>query len=145
MAEKKLLAHAIVVVCAAHTGYRRAGMALANGENILQPESITETQLAQLKADPKLAVSIQEQQAVPSSASKQSGALDADSLPNCLVEAIALLSPDNSEHFTSSGKPTTEALSELMQTKVSAAERDEAWEQYQAAHSDTQADSQGGE
>lgn len=134
MAEKTLIASLVSVICHAHTGYRRAGMAFSKGENTLKPDSITQTQLAQLKADPRLKVTLAEDALSsspinePTGGNQSDGDLGDSALPANLVEAIQRLDPSNTEHFTTSGKPTTEALSELMQTKVSAAERDEAWE-----------------
>lgn len=134
MAEKTLIASLVSVICHAHTGYRRAGMAFSKGENTLKPDSITQTQLAQLKADPRLKVTLAEDALSsspinePTGGNQSDGDLGDSTLPANLVEAIQRLDPSNTEHFTTSGKPTTEALSELMQTKVSAAERDEAWE-----------------
>ncbi|MCR9628873.1 HI1506-related protein [Vibrio antiquarius] len=133
MAEKTLIASLVSVICHAHTGYRRAGMAFSKGENTLKPDSITQTQLAQLKADPRLKVTLAEDALSGTSLNESTGGNQSDgdlgdsTLPANLVEAIQRLDPSNTEHFTTSGKPTTEALSELMQTKVSAAERDEAW------------------
>ncbi|EHR6781247.1 HI1506-related protein [Vibrio parahaemolyticus] len=133
MAEKTLIASLVSVICHAHTGYRRAGMAFSKGENTLKPGSITETQLVQLKADPRLKVTVAEDALSgstinePTGGNQSDGDLGDSALPANLVEAIQRLDPSNTEHFTTSGKPTTEALSELMQTKVSAAERDEAW------------------
>ncbi|MCR9487228.1 HI1506-related protein [Vibrio alginolyticus] len=138
MAEKTLIASLVSVICHAHTGYRRAGMAFSKGENTLKPGSITNTQLAQLKADQRLKVSVIESEELEESnkagsGNSDSGPVDGGLLPGSLVEAIQRLDPSNTEHFTTSGKPTTEALSELMQTKVSAAERDEAWETFQTS------------
>ncbi|MDW3137062.1 HI1506-related protein [Vibrio sp. 1288] len=134
MAEKTLIASLVSVICHAHTGYRRAGMAFSKGENTLKPDSITQTQLAQLKADPRLKVTLAEDALSSPTSNEPTGGNQSDSdlgdsaLPANLVEAIQRLDPSNTKHFTTSGKPTTEALSELMQTKVSAAQRDEAWE-----------------
>ena len=46
-------------------------------------------------------------------------------------EAVALLDPDNEEHFTRAGKPNAKVLSELMGREVKSAERDTFWENYQ--------------
>ncbi len=52
-----------------------------------------------------------------------------------LVEAIGLLEPGNEEHFTKGGVPSVEALEAVAGvSEVTAAERDEAWEAYQAAN-----------
>ncbi|HHF3031882.1 TPA: HI1506-related protein [Vibrio diabolicus] len=139
MAEKTLIASLVSVICHANTGYRRAGMAFSKGENTLKPGSITPTQLVQLKADPRLKVTLAEDALSgaslnePTGGDQSDGDLGNSTLPANLVEAIQRLDPSNTEHFTTSGKPATEALSELMQTKVSAAERDEAWETFQAS------------
>lgn len=139
MAEKTLIASSIMVICHAHTGYRRAGVAFSKGENALKPDSITQTQLVQLKADPRLKVTVAESALSSTTLDESTGGNPSDgdlvdsALPANLVEAIQRLDPSNTEHFTAGGKPSTEALSELMQTKVSAAERDEAWETFQAS------------
>ena len=49
-----------------------------------------------------------------------------------LRDAIAQLDPSNTDHFTSSNKPQCDALETLMGRPVKAAERDEAWAEYQA-------------
>lgn len=46
-------------------------------------------------------------------------------------DAIQSLNPANPEHFTKDGKPKTDALEDLLGREVSAAERDEAWEEYE--------------
>lgn len=46
----------IAVISAAHPGYRRAGIELAQGKNELDAEELTKAQLAALKADPRLTV-----------------------------------------------------------------------------------------
>lgn len=49
-----------------------------------------------------------------------------------IVNAIGDLDDDEPEHWTKSGKPDASVLSKLLDHPVSAAERDEAWEKYQA-------------
>lgn len=156
MAEKTLIAALVTVNCLAHTNYRRAGMAFSHGENTLQPNSITPTQLAQLQADPRLKVTLADDdgQEGPIKIDLSKAALsqptggdgpqkehldnglaltsvESTSKPETLVDAIKQLDRSNAEHFTSSGKPQVDALAELMQTKVTAAERDEAWDSLQ--------------
>ncbi len=64
----------IIVKNAAHAGYRRAGLALQEGENRFEKANITDAQLAQLKADPRLAVIVEQSQA--SASSHASGTVD---------------------------------------------------------------------
>ncbi len=47
-----------------------------------------------------------------------------------LSEAIDLLKEDNEAHWTNDGKPDAKALSSILGRNVSAAERDEAWQEY---------------
>lgn len=162
MAEKTLIAALVHVHCLAHSGYRRAGMAFNHGENTLQPSDITTAQLAQLKADPRLKVTVADESKetptsdtisdanlpnLASSDGSQGESVDAGdpstsleegeeppAKPETLVDAIKLLDPSNAEHFTGSGKPQVEALSELLGKKVTATERDEAWQFVQDDH-----------
>lgn len=53
---KLLTTAAVIVTCLAHSGYRRAGVGLAKGENRFEADTFTEAQLAQLSADPRLKV-----------------------------------------------------------------------------------------
>ncbi|CCN69784.1 HI1506-related protein [Vibrio nigripulchritudo] len=144
MAKQILIAQLVHVHCLAHTGYRRAGMAFVHGENTLEPDSLTETQLAQIQADPMFKVSLSDpkvsQPEGGHSLSKEplvesglhTGLTTPDpKTPESLVDAILKLDASNASHFTSSGKPQVDALESLMGTKVTAAERDEAWQQVQ--------------
>lgn len=135
----------ILVISSAHTGYRRAGMAFQNGKNVFDSSRITESQLAMLKQDPRLAVSVDEKQAPTGSGGDSSGVVGKGdvSKPDTVVAAIKLLDPENKDLFTQGGKPTTEALSELMGRAVTATERDSAWEAVQ--ESDTLTDEPAGE
>ena len=62
---------------------------------------------------------------------KQSSELSAGRLVKYL-QAIDSLDPDNKDDYTESGKPEVNALKQLVDGDVSASERDEAWEHYQA-------------
>ncbi|MGF1775898.1 HI1506-related protein [Vibrio nomapromontoriensis] len=135
MAKINLITQAITVKNLAHGGYRRAGIAFEKGDNRIEPETITTTQLEMLKQDPRLKVC--DVQASPSG--EQSGAVDAGALSHlvteplaALIEAIKQLDPSNNQHFTSSGKPQVDALAERVGQKVSASERDAAWEAMQS-------------
>ncbi|NKF51367.1 hypothetical protein G3R49_12445 [Shewanella sp. WXL01] len=126
----------IIIHCLAHTGYRRAGLVLCNGENEYPAADITDAQLQTLKADPRLKVSTKEQQ-LPAreidagKALQNQTPLDDVVLGLTFAQAVAKLDPHNKDHFTSSGKPQCDALGELMQKPVSAAERDAMWQDYQ--------------
>ncbi len=144
----------ILVKNAAHTGYRRAGVAFKQGENSFPETAFTESQLAQLKADARLSVSfvaageIQTGQIASNSTDEGtldgsnalSGVIDGDTTgPSAnestvsLVDAIGLLNPDDESHFTKGGKPEIKALEALIGGSVTAAERDAAWEEFKAS------------
>ncbi|EOX3330233.1 HI1506-related protein [Vibrio cholerae] len=115
----------ILVISAAHDGYRRAGVAFKNGENLLPASQFTETQLAQIQADPHLRYELH-QEGVDSG--DASGAVDGVSGGIGLMDAIKQLDPSNEAHFTKSGKPELKALSAIVGRSVTGAERDEAWD-----------------
>lgn len=132
MVEKTLIAYALAVTNLAHNGYRRAGISLDKGTQIIPADTITETQLAQLKADPRITVAVQDETDSSTSDGDQSTSVDNGAVPSTLIEAIALLDPANVDHFLGSGKPSVEALEKLLGHAVTAAERDEAWETFLA-------------
>lgn len=117
------------VVCLAHTGYRRAGLAFEKGDNALDASRLTEAQLAQITADPRLRL---EGQGDNTSSEPTAPVSSAPALT--LAQALAQLQPDNPAHFTQSGKPKTEALEALVKQPVSAKARDSAWAEHQAAN-----------
>lgn len=49
-----------------------------------------------------------------------------------LLTAISELDPDNKDHYTEAGLPQVSALEEILDGDVTAAERDAAWEIYNA-------------
>lgn len=57
-----------------------------------------------------------------------------------LVEAIAQLTEDD---FTGSGKPKVDVLEKLIGKEINAADRDAAWEEYQAQKADADAGAEG--
>ncbi|MCE7638384.1 HI1506-related protein [Vibrio fluvialis] len=133
----------IIVKNAAHAGYRRAGLALQEGENRFDKAKVTDAQLAQLKADPRLAVTVETGETAQ--AGDSSGALVGSNQPTSLanaamqplVDAIKQLNPENEEHFTKAGKPELKPLSAILGREVKAAERDEVWNAIQAAAEST--------
>ncbi|WP_407546546.1 HI1506-related protein [Vibrio parahaemolyticus] len=134
----------------AHTGYRRAGVAFKKGDNRLCSVDFTDSQLAMLDKDPRLSVqklaatsdthadvnlqagplvgsipsvSVDSQE---TGSSKQ--ALDIDAAAQLAVQgAMFQLESDNPAHWTKGGKPEINALSAILERKVTAAERDDAW------------------
>ncbi len=120
----------ILVISAAHDGYRRAGMVFKNGENLLSTSQFTEAQLAQIQADPHLRYELHQEDVNGGDAS---GAVDGVSGNVGLMDAIKQLDPSNDAHFTKSGKPELKALSAILGRNVSGAERDEAWNAMQEA------------
>ena len=138
MEQQMVIAKNVVVNSAAHDGYRRAGMALKAGENILEAGALTCSQLAMLKADPRLAVSYPE----ADTADSTPGAVVQGSLSDgvtgeevkqqiTLISAISQLDPENPAHFTTSNKPQVDVLEKLTGQSVTASERDDAWADYQ--------------
>ncbi|MCG9722114.1 HI1506-related protein [Shewanella sp. Isolate7] len=117
----------LLVVCLAHDGYRRAGMALKRGENSIPLDDLSEAQVAALKADKRLRVS-------ESEVASEEGRVDVPDGDKALSfsDAIAKLDPDNRDHFTGGGKPQCAALEALMGKAISASERDALWAEYQA-------------
>lgn len=114
----------ILVISAAHDGYRRAGMAFKNGENLLPTSQFTEAQLAQIQADPHLRYELHQEDVDGGDAS---GSVDGSADALSIAEAIMQLDPKNEDHFTKSGKPELKALSAIVGRNVSGAERDEVW------------------
>jgi hypothetical protein len=146
----------LLVICLANTGYRRAGLAFAKGENNLPLAELSREQIAAIKADKRLKVS--EPNMVPASRSLDSPgiatplisaaapltlaaapAITAETPPQTQLqtneamsfsEAISLLDKDDPEHFTQGGKPQCTALEGLMAKPFSASDRDAAWNEY---------------
>lgn len=50
----------LLVICLAHTGYRRAGMALTKGENLIPLAELSDEQVAAFEADQRLKVSVRD-------------------------------------------------------------------------------------
>ncbi|EJG1803528.1 HI1506-related protein [Vibrio parahaemolyticus] len=120
----------ILVISAAHDGYRRAGMAFKNGENLLPASQFTEAQLAQIQADPHLRYELHQEDVDGGDAS---GSVDGVSGGVGLMDAIKQLDLSNDAHFTKSGKPDLKALSAIVGRNVTGAERDEVWTAMQEA------------
>ncbi|MCS0161632.1 HI1506-related protein [Vibrio alginolyticus] len=120
----------IIVISAAHDGYRRAGMAFKNGENLLPASQFTEAQLAQIQADPHLRYELHQEDVDGGDASRS---VDGVSGGVGLMDAIKQLDLSNEAHFTKSGKPDLKALSAIVGRNVTGAERDEVWTAMQEA------------
>lgn len=52
--------------------------------------------------------------------------------PDELRNAISKLDPDNNDHWTTTGKPQTDALSDIIGRRIKSKERDEAWRKMNA-------------
>lgn len=50
----------LLVICLAHTGYRRAGMSLTKGENLIPLAELSDEQVAAFEADQRLKVSVRD-------------------------------------------------------------------------------------
>ncbi len=136
-----------VITCLAQNGYRRAGIGFCKGENKFSADSISETQLAQLEADPRLNVSFKDMDPQAEKVPLVEGALgdgglgvtgaegdtDKSGIKSLsFAEAILELEPDNKDHFTGDGKPQCDVLSKMMGEPVSASERDALWSAFKA-------------
>lgn len=149
------MAKLLFIVCAAHTGYRRGGVSFKQGENTVEAEKLSATQLEQINSDPLLTVgeyadgislaSLDEPTAkdllpkTNQSGDTQGGLGDgalSDAVnqdqPLTLEQAFAQLQPDNPDHFNKSNLPQLDTLERLVGRAVTAAERNAAWAEYQA-------------
>ena len=141
----------IIVHCTQPTGYRRGGIAHTSGKQTISAEALTQQQLEAIENDPRLSV-----QAVPLDASTaQNPQLDADNLganldapklyaqvdytqaPIELQPVIALMIDAQFAEQPSCAQVAYEAPGEtegeVVKIKVSAAQRDEAWQWLQDA------------
>jgi hypothetical protein len=149
----------LLVICLANTGYRRAGLAFAKGENNLPLAELSREQIAAIKADKRLKVPEPYLVSAPRSLDSPgiatplilaaTPAVTAETPPKTLPqtqlqtneamsfsEAISLLDKDNPDHFTQGGKPQCTALEGLMAKPFSASDRDAAWDEH-LSHSTT--------
>jgi hypothetical protein len=138
----------LLVICLANTGYRRAGLAFAKGENNLPLAELSREQIAAIKADKRLKVPEPNMVSASRSLDSSDGATPlisaaappqtqlqtkeaiSDNEAMSFSEAISLLDKDNPDHFTQGGKPQCTALEGLMAKPFSASERDAAWDEY---------------
>ncbi|YP_010660040.1 hypothetical protein PP583_gp18 [Pseudoalteromonas phage HS6] len=141
----------IIVHCTQPTGYRRGGIAHTSGKQTISADALTQQQLEAIENDPRLSV-----QAVPLDASTaQNPQLDADNMgtnldapklyaqvdytqaPIELQPVIALMIDAQFAEQPSCAQVAYEAPGEtegeVVKIKVSAAQRDEAWQWLQDA------------
>ncbi len=142
-----------VITCLAHHGYRRAGVGFCKGENKFHADDFSESQLAQLSDDPRLKLKFVEADAPLATVSNEpnpgncvdtqadkalldEGPLVGDGLgvneklvvtALSFAEAVLELEQGDPKHFTTSGKPQCDVLSDLMAEPISASERDRLW------------------
>ena len=126
MAKSISTTQVLLVVCMAHSGYRRAGVALTKGDNPLPLADLSDQQIAAFKADKRLRVSMAD--VAPTAGSVE---LSNGTKALTFAEAITKLDSDNREHFTAGGKPQCAALEVLMAQAITASERDALWLEYQ--------------
>lgn len=127
MAKSVSTTQILLVVCMAHSGYRRAGVALTKGDNPLSLADLSDQQITAFKADKRLRVS--QVDVAPTAGSVE---LSDGVKALTFTETIAKLDSDNREHFTAGGKPQCAALEALMAKAITASERDTLWSEYQA-------------
>ncbi|MDG4811662.1 HI1506-related protein [Hydrogenovibrio sp. 3SP14C1] len=116
----------VLIVKSVPHSFRRAGLRFTQQETRLKVDEITADQLKAIQAEKNLVSHLVE---VPDESKGASG--DGDKIEK-LVTLIDELDLDDQTLWTSSNKPQTSALEGLLGESVSAAERDKAFEQYQA-------------
>lgn len=122
---------AVVVRSVAPAGYRRGGRAWRPGEQVVARSALSPSQWQQVANDPYLLVAGPEEAAGDSEAG---GGVEPHSLGErlTLAQALAELDPADTADFTVNGLPQLDALARLTGRKVTAAERDEAWQAHKA-------------
>ncbi|MGO2233105.1 MAG: HI1506-related protein [Marinomonas sp.] len=108
-------------------GYRRAGMAHSKTPVTHPDDTFSEAQLAQLKADPRITVTLDTVADSSDSNSGDSGAMDAPRLAE-LVAHIASLDKENEALWKQDKTPKADAFPK----GTTAEERAAAWEAYVA-------------
>ncbi|UCX05428.1 HI1506-related protein [Shewanella glacialimarina] len=88
MAKSVSTIQVLLVVCLAATGYRRAGVALNKGENLLPLAELSDEQVAAFKADKRLTVSVSDVAPTAGSVELSNGdpSLNADGTVTGIVE-----------------------------------------------------------
>jgi hypothetical protein len=122
----------LLVICLAHTGYRRAGMAFIKGENPLLLADLSDEQILAIQTDKRLNVPELGLVPAPRSVDAASAAAPLNNPPLSFAQAIGALNKDNRDHFTAAGKPQCTALESLLDKPVTAAERDALWADFTA-------------
>ncbi|WP_299197976.1 HI1506-related protein [uncultured Amphritea sp.] len=111
----------IIVICAAGTGYRRAGEVFQQGRNEFPADHFNEAQLEQLRSDRR--TELLEGEAVKDSEAQ--GAVDAKRLAE-LVAHIGQLDKEDAALWKEDGSPKANAYPK----GTTAEERDAAWEAF---------------
>lgn len=106
-------------------GYRRAGMAHSKTPVTHPDGTFSETQVAQLEADPRITLTLDAATDSTDSNATNSGAMDPQRLAE-LVAHITQLDKDNESLWMDSGAPKASS----MPNGTSAAERDAAWDAF---------------
>ncbi|WP_178860818.1 HI1506-related protein [Thiomicrorhabdus cannonii] len=116
-----------LIVTSVSPFFRRAGLRFTKQPTHLDASELTTEQITALKAEKNLMVrEVQEEDTPP--APSMTDNKDGDSITvEQLIEAIAQLDPQNTAHYTGKGVPQLDALQAIVGSKVSAAQRDEAF------------------
>lgn len=121
-------------------GFRRAGRAWTVEPVDVPLSDLSEAQVAQLKAEPLLVVAEITIGAPVAKSADPAGGFGAAPAPSgpaerqaAILAATAKLDPANAANWTAAGSPATAALAGALGWVVTAAERDAAWAQHQAA------------
>ena len=127
-------------ISAARDGFRRAGRAWSREATVVAAGDLTEAQVRMLRADPNITiVPTSDAPAAPPDAASEGpdgylrGMAVADLRGWLIRNACGELDPGTDDHFTAAGQPATAALEGVTGlASISAAERDFAWNRFQA-------------
>lgn len=154
----------IVLIAAATEGYRRGGLKFGVNPKEIDLSTLDNRQAETIMNDPNLTIkdvtssdcSVCEEKLATAHLTIDEQAKEIDGLKQViaemsednkpdegthlsLIEAIGQLNVDVEDHWTKTGKPEIGMLEALTGRNVSAAERDQAWQEYQATKAQLEA------
>lgn len=88
--------------------------------------------MADIVADAKTGKTIAQQRVELKAEAKAGKKNMRDDAIEAIGKVLGLLDPQNPEHFTNGGKPEVKAIEAILEIDITAAERDAAWDKYQA-------------
>ena len=118
------MAEQILIISAAHPGYRRGGVALEQGANQFDRDQFSDEQLSQLENDPRLTLAFNDVAETDPDSAEQGG-LEPDRLAE-LVSHIKELDQKNADLWTRDGSPKASSFPK----GTTAEERAAAWDAF---------------